>query len=282
MNWAPASAVVGHHLAVFEKRRTPAALGSIPAILGMFEAEVRFYREVAVVPGGLGVRVPSCSVASIDGVTGATHLVLESLGPPAWTPGGDPVVVAAALGGLHRRWAGRAASTWPWLREVGRAASEIGALYDSVWPEVAARGDVPSVVRSLGASLVGGVAAAERAEGGAVDEVGPLTLCHGDASLRNVFSSPSGREVVFVDWEDVRCAPGVTDLAWLLVSSVAPSAWDAVVAAYGPVPPGALERVLPSAVAQGILSSASSAVGSAEASAWFERLGEAARRLGSS
>ena len=33
------------------KRREPAAAGSIPAVLKMFESEVRFYREIAPVVG---------------------------------------------------------------------------------------------------------------------------------------------------------------------------------------------------------------------------------------
>src|SRR6202034_2105809 len=35
----------------FVKRRTPPAPGSIPDVLGMFHAEVRFYREIAPVVG---------------------------------------------------------------------------------------------------------------------------------------------------------------------------------------------------------------------------------------
>ena len=42
-----------HHV----KRRPPATPGSIPAVLEMFESEVRFYREIAPV---VGVRVPAC------------------------------------------------------------------------------------------------------------------------------------------------------------------------------------------------------------------------------
>ncbi|MGY4767685.1 hypothetical protein ACXC9Q_12280 [Kribbella sp. CWNU-51] len=67
------------------KRREPAAAGSIPAVLKMFESEVRFYREIAPV---VGVRVPACYQAeeNADG----TLLVLEDLS--AWTPGAEPAV----------------------------------------------------------------------------------------------------------------------------------------------------------------------------------------------
>jgi hypothetical protein len=45
----------------FVKRRAPPLPGSIPDVLGMFTAEVRFYREIAP---QVGVRVPECYEAS--------------------------------------------------------------------------------------------------------------------------------------------------------------------------------------------------------------------------
>jgi hypothetical protein len=45
------------------KRRQPAAPGSIPAVLRMFESEVRFYREIAP---EVGVRVPACYQAEVS------------------------------------------------------------------------------------------------------------------------------------------------------------------------------------------------------------------------
>ena len=56
----------------FVKRRGPPLPGSIPDVLGMFTAEVRFYREIAP---QVGVRVPECYEASA-GPEG-TLLVLE-------------------------------------------------------------------------------------------------------------------------------------------------------------------------------------------------------------
>jgi aminoglycoside phosphotransferase (APT) family kinase protein len=127
-------------------------------------------------------------------------------------------------------------------------------------------------VHALGEALVGHVEAAELAEGTA----GPPTLCHGDASLKNVFSSPNG-EIAFVDWEDVRCGAGVADLAWLLVSSVAPTEWDDVIDAYGPSP--RLSEVLPAAAAQGVLSFAYVDDGTSDAAGWVDRLAATSRRL---
>ena len=161
---------------------------------------------------------------------------------------------------------------WPWLRRPSLGDELIGNLFDRTWPQVAARTDLTPEVHALGEALVGQVEAAELAEGTA----GPPTLCHGDASLRNVFSSPSG-EIAFVDWEDVRYGAGVTDLAWLLVSSVTPTEWEDVIDAYGPAP--RLDDVLPAAAAQGLLSLAHLADGSPDAASWVDRLTVTSRRL---
>lgn len=249
---------------MFVKRREWAPAGSIPAVLGMFESEVRFYREIAPV---VGVRVPACVEATQD--EAGTLLRLEDLS--SWTAGADAAVVAGELRRLHDRWEGTALDRWPWLRLPGTAADLIGDAYDDVWQQLASRQDLDGRVRSLGQWLVGKVEAAEHAEGTA----GPLTLCHGDTSVANLATGPAD-EVAFLDWEDVRWAAGMTDLAWLLVSSVRPEAWDEVINAYGNAD---VEAVLPSVAAQGLFALSDCAEGSPEAHEWTGRLSEAARRL---
>ena len=231
----------------------------------MFRSEVRFYREVAP---EVGVRVPACFEADItdDG----TRLVLEDLS--AWDTGADPLGVARQLRRLHERWAGVAIARWPWLRGPGAAADLIGAHYDAVWPRISQRTDLPDRVRHLGQSLVGQVALAEHAEG----QAGPLTLCHGDTSSANLATGPDG-EIAFLDWEDVRYASGVTDLAWFLVSSVDPEQWAEVEAAYDGPP---IEPLLRSATAQGLFSLESLPDGDPQAAQWMRRLEAAAVRLG--
>jgi hypothetical protein len=91
----------------------------------------------------------------------------------------------------------------------------------------------------------GQVTAAEEA----IAEAGPLALVHGDAQTRNMRTSPDG-EVALLDWEDVSAAPGVLDLAWLLMASVDPGRWDEVIAAYGAA--SGLNRVLPAVMVQGL------------------------------
>jgi Phosphotransferase enzyme family len=250
----------------YVKRRGRPAPGSIPEALDIFRAEVRFYLQIAPV---VGVRVPACYQASETAE--GTVLVLEDLS--AWLPGADPAAAARVLSVLHRRWEGQAGGRWPWLRPAGAGADLVQHLFDRAWPRLAARGDLTPAVTALGARLVGRVVEAERAAGRA----GPVTLVHGDASARNMRTGPHG-EVVLLDWEDVSAAPGVLDLAWLLVSSVAPRRWDEVIAAYGPVP--GIAGALPAVIVQGLLSLGDTAAGSAEASAWVGRLEAAGARLG--
>jgi hypothetical protein len=231
----------------------------------MFRSEVRFYREIAPV---VGVRVPECYQA--DDTSEGTVLVLEDLG--GWQPGADPLAAASVLSGMHRRWAGQAHLRWPWLRPVGAAAELVEELFARTWPELAGRSDLTSRVRTLGQRLVGRVVDSERA----ISVAGPLTLAHGDASLRNMRTGPDG-EVVVLDWEDVCAAPGVLDLAWLLVSSVESAQWDEVIAAYGPAT--GLSQVLPAVIVQGLLSLSDTPAGSAEAAAWIRRLDAAGNHL---
>ncbi len=215
----------------------------------MFRCEVRFYREVAP---EIGVRVPACYHAEIS--DDGTLLVLEDLS--SWQAGADPVAAARVLAKLHARWSGRAHLRWPWLRPVGAAIELVEALYSDSWPAIAARRDLTPRVRDLAGRLVGKVADSEQVMGRA----GPLTLAHGDASLANMRTSADA-EIALLDWEDISTAPGIADLGWLLVSSVAPARWDEVIAAYGT--PAGLAEVLPAAAVQGLFSLSDSPDGSA-------------------
>lgn len=231
----------------------------------MFRCEVRFYQEIAPV---IGVRVPACHRAEVtdDG----TLLELEDLS--SWEPGADPTAAARVLACLHERWPSESLSRWPWLRRPGAAVDLVAALYDQTWLVIADRAELGSEVRALGERLVGQVAAAETTAGAA----GPLALTHGDASAQNMRTSPAA-EIALLDWEDVGIAPGVTDLAWLLVSSVQPDRWDEVSAAYGAA--RRLADVMPAIAVQGFLSMSDCPAGSAESEAWAARLRSAAARI---
>jgi hypothetical protein len=243
----------------YVKRRTRPEEGSIPALLGMFDRELRFYREIAP---EIGVRTPALYDWGRD--VDEIRIELEDLS--GWDEGGDPVAIASVLEELHRRWSGSADDRWPWLNRAGAAADEIGRLYDRVWTGLRSREDVTPPVRVLGDALHGRVAALERDESAR----GPRTLIHGDAAVRNTRTSPTA-ELVLLDWEDVRTAQGEVDLTWLLVSSVEPARWDEVIDAYGP-DGSALRTCLPANAAQAMFGLADEEPGSDAALAWIARL----------
>lgn len=249
----------------FVKRRAVPEPGSIPAVLGMFEGEVRFYREIAPM---LGTRVPQCFRA--ESSASGTLLELEDLS--GWMPGADPAAAAVVLGSMHARWRGRALDRWPWLRSSLAGVDLIADLFDTTWPTIEDRPDCPASVKQLGKQLTGRVREVEEAS--AVSA--PETLIHGDASLQNMRTSPSGL-IALLDWEDVSWAPAATDLAWLLVSSVEVRRWDEVINSYGDT--RGLVEAFPPAAVQGLLSFADTPIGSDAAGEWARRLAELALRL---
>ena len=256
---------------VFVKRREPAAPGSIAEALGMFEAEVRFYREIAP---EIGIRVPACYHSEISAE--GTLLELEDLS--AWTVGADPEAAAHLLADLHTRWTDKAATRWPWIRPIGAGDNLVEALYAETWPRLSTRHDLSPEVRTLAERLVGNVATAEQQ----LLTAGPLTLVHGDASAQNLRTSPTG-EVALLDWEDVSAAPGALDLGWHLLTSVDPDQWPATIETYksgtSTNTDAALDAVLPSLVVQGLLSLSHHEPETPEAEAWRRRLDAAAKLL---
>ncbi|MET7278433.1 phosphotransferase [Kribbella sp. NPDC005582] len=246
------------------KRRSPAVPGSIAAALGMAEAEVRFYREIAP---EIGVRVPACYRAELNDE--GSLLELEDLS--SWQQGADPVAAATLLRAMHDRWTDRAHVRWPWLRPVGAGDDLVARLYDDTWPKLAAR-TLSAPVREFGERLVGNVKQAEAQ----VRDAGPQTLIHGDASALNLRTAPDG-EIALLDWEDVSAAPGVVDLTWHLISSVPPEHWPDALAAYGPT--DGLLAVLPSTMVQGYLSMSDWPEDSEQAAGFEARLAAGAAML---
>ncbi|MEO8329356.1 MAG: phosphotransferase [Candidatus Nanopelagicales bacterium] len=178
---------------------------------------------------------------------------------------------SARAGRPARTFGGRALREWPWLQSAD-VSDLVEQMYDETWPSARSRSDVTPLVRELGDSLVGQVRAAERR----AETAGPQTLIHGDASAQNLRTSGEG-EVAFLDWEDLRGGPGVCDLAWLLVSSVQPSEWERTLLAYAR--PVQLNRALPAAAVQGVLSVAHEEEGSPNSREWMRGLEEAGRRI---
>ncbi len=187
--------------------------------LGVYEREVRFYRELAARLGG---PLPECHVAVIDPKEGWFTLLLEDVWPASQ---GDQLsgcsleqarLAVHELARLHAPvFADSQLGATPWLNQenvLGQALlTQLLPVFlerygDRVAPEH------QEVCRRFIASLDGWVA----------DRRPPLGLVHGDYRLDNMLfgDADAPRRFVTVDWQTVGWGPVMTDLSYFLGSSL--------------------------------------------------------------
>ena len=186
--------------------------------MGLYEREVRFYREIAPRLGG---PIAPCYHAAVDPSTGIFDLLLGDAGPAVV---GDEIVGATAeqamlsvveLGRLHGPLLGDPAlAEAPWLnRDTPLSQAMIAPLYvgfvdrygDQISPQYG------TVCERLVAAFDGYVAQ-ESADGRIQG------LVHGDYRLDNMLFGTAGadRALTVVDWQTVSWGPALTDLAYFL------------------------------------------------------------------
>jgi aminoglycoside/choline kinase family phosphotransferase len=189
--------------------------------LGMYQAEVRFYRELA---SSVAVRTPRCYLCAIE----PNHdfvIVLEDLGgatAPDQLHGlsiAQASVAASALADLH-------AGFWQRTDEIDWVPSVVDErikAFAAMWPELWAS------FSSRFADWLpdGAVSAGEQIRDHYWDlmcRLGerPWTLLHQDFRCDNLFfaSDDGQREVVVVDWQSIGRGPGAYDLAYLMGGSL--------------------------------------------------------------
>ncbi|MQY25899.1 hypothetical protein NRB56_14580 [Nocardia sp. RB56] len=192
------------------------------AAMGLYESEVRFYREIA--PRLAAGPIPACHHAAIDPGSGCFDLMLGDAAPAVV---GDEIVGAtreqaeAAVCGLGRWHALIAAAPEvteaPWL-ERGSLLNQ--ALFEQLYAlfldRYGARIGAPQ--RTVCDRLVGHFDAYAAA-------TASLTrgLVHGDYRLDNLlFGGPGAeRPLVVVDWQGVMAGPARTDLSYFLGGALA-------------------------------------------------------------
>ncbi|MCV7259189.1 DUF7064 domain-containing protein [Mycobacterium shimoidei] len=219
--------------------------------LGLYEREVRFYREIA--PRLAGPVAP-CYHAAFDASTGAFDVLLGDANPAVV---GDEIRGAAAaqarlavteLARLQRPLLGDAAlGEAPWLnRDAPINQAVITGLYagflDRYGDQIAPQHRM--VCERLVASFD---------EYQAQQSSGPHGLIHGDYRLDNMLFGTAGadRPLTVVDWQTVTWGPAMTDLAYFLGCALPAedrrNHYDALLAAYhealGPNPPMTLAEV---------------------------------------
>ena len=197
-----------------------------------YEREVRFYRELAA---RTPLRSPRCFHAEIDDDDNFI-LLLEDLGQ---TPQGNQVDgcdldeayrVVRSLAAMHARWWDSSALEWLPYTTVGlNRAGPVQSAFGRSW----------SRVRDLVATEAHPIvdAAVERY----VDlleliATSPVTLCHGDLRLDNLFLPPSPPDVIAFDWQFACRARGTYDIAYFLAldldHTLLAEHEDALIAAY--------------------------------------------------
>jgi tRNA A-37 threonylcarbamoyl transferase component Bud32 len=185
---------------------------------GMFEREVRFYKELAP---RVGVRVPLCYFAGFDPETQHSVILLEDLNGDVGDDeaGCKPELAQRAieaLAVLHARWWNSPAlADLTWLRRDAQRNSNMTAMARERYPLFRERlgHAVPDHLWPL------------------LDRVaieppsfvpGPITLTHGDASSKNMCFN-SDESVTFFDWQLMGEAVPAYDVAVFLIVSMTPS-----------------------------------------------------------
>jgi hypothetical protein len=194
---------------------------AVATSMGLYEREVRFYRDLAA---GVGIPVPDCSLAEIDLDRGVFVLLLQDLSPAR---AGDQLAgatddeIAAAVSTaaqLHAAWWDNPAlERHPWLPSQATLVAATLERAPALYPAFAEAwsGHFSHDELALGERVTLGLGRVMAA----VDHP-PFTLVHGDYRLDNLFFAPDG-SVVVIDWQlPFRGHSGAFDLALLLASSL--------------------------------------------------------------
>ncbi len=188
--------------------------------LGIYEREVRFYRELAPRIGG---PLAHCHLAVID-ADGWFTVVLEDLAPARQ---GDQIegcdvehahVAVHELARLHAPvFADPQLGGTPWLNQENVLGQ---ALLAQLLPAFLERyeGRVAPEHREVAERFVASM------DGWSADRRPPLGLVHGDYRLDNMLFGLDGstRRFAIVDWQTVGWGPAMTDAAYFLGGSLAP------------------------------------------------------------
>jgi len=187
--------------------------------LGVYDREIRFYRELAPRVGG---PLAKCHLAVIDPEEGWFTLVLEDVAPAIQ---GDQIAGCSVeqarlaiheLARLHAPvFADSQLGATPWLNQelvLNQAliTQLLPAFFERYGDRVAPAHQ--AVCRRFVASLDGWIA----------DRRPPLGLVHGDYRLDNMLfgASEASRRFVVVDWQTVSWGPVMTDAAYFLGSAL--------------------------------------------------------------
>ncbi|MGH9274890.1 MAG: phosphotransferase family protein [Acidimicrobiales bacterium] len=190
--------------------------------LGVYEAEVRFYQELAPT---LSIRTPHVFHAAIDTDTADFVLLLEDLAPARQ---GDQLagctieqatLVVDEMVKLHAPlWGSPALAELHWLGRGADGRAFIAAALPTFWEGFVARyaDRLDPAVLDVGRALLASI------DSYAGLDTGPATIVHGDFRLDNLlFGGPAGGPpVAVVDWQTCARGPALADLAYFIGSGL--------------------------------------------------------------
>jgi hypothetical protein len=189
--------------------------------LGVYEREIRFYRELAPRIGG---PLAACHLAVIDPLEGWFTLVLEDVAPAVQ---GDQIAGCDAeqarlamreLARLHAPvFADPQLGATPWLnQEMVLTQALLMQLLPAFLERYRAR--VSEAHERVAARFI------ESLDGWLADRRPPLGLVHGDYRLDNLLfgSDAHARALTAVDWQTVGWGPVMTDAAYFLGGALTP------------------------------------------------------------
>ncbi len=196
--------------------------------LGMYEAEARFYKELAP---RTNVGLPKVYFSEIVAGTADFTIVMEDLGHMEMADqieGMTPDQAGAAarvMADVHAAWWGNVET--PELEWVPVSAGPRIEMVAQLVPQM-----VPVFLERFADRLPEG--GASHAEWFSDNILGayrtlaaasPTTLIHSDYRVDNVmFGDPSADEVVIIDWQGLARGAGMYDIAYLLSGSMTPDA----------------------------------------------------------
>lgn len=199
----------------------------IGQIYGLYEREVRFYRDLR---DDLGVRAPRCYYSAMDVENARYVLLLEDLAPlgkigdqVAGCSRAEAILALDELAKLHGTWwCSPRLDKLPWLQ---RGSDIVRAPLQQVYPLTfaltleryggqmteAIRAVIPTLGEKLGVWL------------DEVDATAPMTLAHGDYRLDNLFfPAAETNALAVIDWQSPNIGWGAYDLAYFMAGSMPP------------------------------------------------------------
>jgi hypothetical protein len=187
--------------------------------------EANFYREIAA---GHDFAVPACFYAAPDSKTGESVLLLEDLSrlrTVSFLTGCTPEEAEAAVMALAKVhvgwWCDESLDRRDWMLSIASTDfSNWWAQYPFRIRSILPGFEIPRGLMDLGDRFANDTAAVlDRIEGA------PFTAIHRDIHVDNLLFGVEREDppVILIDWQTAGRGKGITDVAYLLISSLSPS-----------------------------------------------------------